>query len=315
MTEFSPKARVQLAQLSERAHSDKAAYIAACEAHYEGRVAAAAKQIAQSGCPIVMLTGPSASSKTTTSKKLVAELRRLGRKSDIISLDDFFRDISDYPLLPDGSPDLENLWALDVELVNNCLSALVNKGCTMLPRFDFISQTRQLNVKQCLCDDETTLVVEGIHALNPALTEKVAGDKIFKVYAGLRTEYYEGNRRVIATRDVRIVRRMIRDVRERGHEAQFTLAQWGELQRGEELWIKPFKKDARMLIDTSFEYEPCLLGALLRDIAADETAGGNMRETLLALCERFSGLPDILPADIPQSSTVREFIGGLQLQG
>ncbi|MBQ9959106.1 MAG: nucleoside kinase, partial [Oscillospiraceae bacterium] len=132
---------------------------------------------------------------------------------------------------------------------------------------------------------------------------------------GLRTEYYEEKRRIIATRDIRIVRRMIRDVRERGHAAEFTLSQWGELQRGEELWIKPFKKDADMLIDTSFEYEPCLLGALLQEIAADKRAGGSERETLLALCERFAGLPAIRPAQIPQNSTVREFIGGLVLQG
>jgi len=315
MTEFAPKARVQLAELAQKTEQDAAAYVAACEAHYASRVERAAKTIAASGCPIVMLTGPSASSKTTTSKKLVAELRKLGRKSDIISLDDFFRDICDYPLLPDGRPDLENLWALDVELVNRCLCELVTKGCTMLPRFDFISQTRQLAVAECLCDENTTLVVEGIHALNPALTEQVCAGSIFKVYAGLRTEYYEEKRRIIATRDIRIVRRMIRDVRERGHAAEFTLSQWGELQRGEELWIKPFKKDADMLIDTSFEYEPCLLGALLQEIAADERAGGSERETLLALCERFAGLPAIRPAQIPQNSTVREFIGGLVLQG
>ena len=161
-------------------------------------------------------------------------------------------------------------------------------------------------------DENSAVIIEGIHALNPELTKSVEAGSVLKIYAGLRTEYYEGRKRIIATRDIRITRRVIRDERDRGHSAENTLALWKNIMAGEEKWIKPFKVDANYLLNTALDYEPCLYVDDLKKLA-DGGKGGKYQPELEVLANSFIQAGS-LPMDlVPKDSVLREFIGGLEI--
>jgi uridine kinase len=288
-------------------------YIAQCEAGYEERVAAVAGEIAARGCAIVMLSGPSASGKTTSANKLALELRQRGGAATVVSLDNFFRNVENYPKTKEGVPDFEHLMALDVDMVNACLKELSETGRCEIPTYDFISQRRAGRTELIETGGGATVIIEGIHALNPLLSQSISDADIFRLYVGLRMEYGERGRRVIATRDLRIARRLVRDYYFRGHSVRNTLELWNRLRDGEERWIKPFKSDADMLLDTSFPYEPGLFAPILSGLCADPEQGGEFRDTLFELSARFEAFSAVDAASVPPGSMLREFIGGLRL--
>ena len=163
-----PKRLVEISLINTAAESAES-FVRHCEMEYEGRVHAAASEVLASGCRIVMLTGPSASGKTTTANKLAAALRLRGCPSQVVSLDNFYKNLDEYPRLPDGSKDYENITALDMDEIHRCLKEIVRTGETDLPEFDFVTESRKaetvhLSVPGGVC------IIEGIHALNPELT-------------------------------------------------------------------------------------------------------------------------------------------------
>ena len=227
-----PKRLVEISLINTAAES-AASFARHCEHEYEGRVHAAASEILGSGCSVVMLTGPSASGKTTTAHKLAEALRLRGTASQVVSLDNFYKDLKEYPRLPDGTKDYENITALDVDEIQRCLNELITTGRTDLPEFDFLTENRKpdripLELKGGVC------IVEGIHALNPQLTDSLPRDQVYKVYAGLREEYSHRGQRVLPTRDIRLARRMVRDYKFRGHSLEKTLNMWDRVCAGEE---------------------------------------------------------------------------------
>ena len=158
--------------------------VAVCEAGYARRLRYAAKKIRQSGAKIIMLTGPSASGKTTTSHKLAAALREMGTPAQVISLDNFFRGSEYYPKMPDGTLDYEHPDTLDMPLIRQCLQELSQTDHTVLPTYDFVKEeraekTEPIDLAGGVC------IVEGIHALNPVLTSLVPSGHVYRIYAGL----------------------------------------------------------------------------------------------------------------------------------
>lgn len=310
--EFKPKTRFEVSDIN-RIVAANPDYIGQCEENYSVRMEAVADAVEGSGCSIVMVSGPSASGKTTSSKKLAIALRARGHQAVVVSLDDFFRNIEDYPKNDKGEPDLEHVGAVDIDCVNETLGRLLTEGCCELPQFDFVAQRRKPETKRLTLEPGGFAIIEGIHALNPLLSERIPQDRIFRLYVGLRNEYYRNGKRVVNTRDLRIIRRMVRDYYFRGYRVEDTLRVWDDMMAGEEIWIKPFKSISNMLMDTSFPYEPCVFRPILEKLAADETEGGSCRETMLRLCgltAQFEALP---VDDVPQSSMLREFLGGLTL--
>ena len=176
------------------------------ERSYRQRVDYAAQKVQLSGAKIVMLTGPSASGKTTSAHKLADELIRQGTPAHVVSLDNFFRGAEFYPRMPDGTLDYENPDTMDLPLIRQCLRELSETGKTVLPIYDFTSEKRSdatepVDLQGGVC------IVEGIHALNPELTSLVPGEEVYRIYAGLREEYCIDGRRVINTQDIRLCRR------------------------------------------------------------------------------------------------------------
>ena len=224
------------------------------EQHYHDQIEAIAGEVLAAGQRIVMLTGPSAAGKTTSAHKIADAIAARGHHSQVVSLDDFYIGEGRYPKNPDGSDDYESLQALDLEKLHTCLKDLYKTGVCDAPVFDFTVQqptgTRRIDAR------DGVVIIEGLHALNPALTEQLPDDAALCLYAGLREEYAdERDARCLATRDIRLARRLVRDCLFRGHGAAFTLGLWGHVCAGEDCYIKPYKPRANLLLDTTHTYE------------------------------------------------------------
>ena len=270
------------------------------ERSYRERVRYAAEKVRFSGTKIVMLTGPSASGKTTSAHKVAEALEASGTPAHVISLDNFFKGAQYYPRLPDGTLDYENPDTLDMPLIRQCLSDLSTTGKTVLPIYDFTtesrsSETETLDLKGGVC------IVEGIHALNPELTGLVKGDDVYRIYAGLR---------VINTQDIRLCRRTLRDAAARGRSPAKTLAMWDRVLDGETRYIKGFKTTADFLLDTSFTYELGLIAKLLRPVSQRFTLEGHNAELWDETARRFEHVAPVELELLPADSMLREFYAG-----
>lgn len=288
------------------AAADAQAFIAHCENAYEQRVARAAEQILADGQRIVMLSGPSASGKTTTANKLAAAVRERGYAAQVISLDDFYHNQADYPLKENGEKDYENITSLNVPLIQQCLTSILQNGSASMPRFDFKEETRHDGAYE-LELGEGVLVVEGIHALNPMLTEMLPEGSYARVYAGLREEYGFDGQRALPTRDLRMVRRMVRDFEDRGHSLEKTIAMWPEVCAGEDEYIKVYKPLADILLDTSFSYEICVLAPIVETLAKT-LAQNEQTQPFFEVAQIFAHCKQISSKNIPKFSMLREFI-------
>ena len=302
-----PKRLVEISLINAAAN-DKQAFIRHCEFEYESRVYAAAKEIMAADRHIVMLTGPSGSGKTTTSNKIAEKLRAMGKKAQVISMDDFYKNPEDYPRLADGSKDYENVYAVDIQLMDKCLNQVLATGKTVLPKFDFKTERRIENATQLDIGDGF-VIVEGIHALNPVVLNGMERDKVFTIYAGLREEYSHQGQRIIPTRDLRLVRRMIRDHKYRGHSPQKTISMWDSVCEGEDKFIKPFKPNADLLLDTSFSCEILVANSALKNLSHDINDGTSESQRFEKLLKVFSYCDFIREGDLSANSMLKEFYG------
>ncbi len=302
-----PKRLVELSLINTRA-SSKHKFVRHCEFEYESRLYTAAREIIDDDKRVVLISGPSSSGKTTSAYKLRDKLVNLGKNVQVVSMDNFYRNLDDYPRLPDGRKDYENVTALQVDLFGECVNELLEKGEAMFPKFDFATETRTDTVEKIETGDDGILIVEGIHALNPLILDLLPEDKRVTIYAGIREEYSHRGQIVLPSRDVRMIRRMIRDYRHRGHTPAQTIDMWPRVCEGEDTYIKPFKPNADILLDTSFSYEILVMNSVLKNFTefADETEEGRR---LAGILEVFDNL-DRLPAGyIPKNSMLVEFYG------
>ena len=279
------------------------------EQSYRQRVAYAAEKVRRSGAKIVMLTGPSASGKTTSAHCLAKALQQHGTPAQVVSLDNFFKGAEFYPKMPDGTLDYENPDTLDLPLVKQCLKDLSQTGKTTLPVYDFTQEKRSAEAEPIDLQGGVC-IVEGIHALNPELTELVEGSEVYRVYAGLREEYCIDGRRVINTQDIRLCRRTLRDAATRGRSPAKTLAMWDRVLDGETRYIKGFKTTADFLLDTSFTYELGLISNLLEVVRRQFTLEGHNAELWDETARRFEHVAPLKLELLPPDSMLREFYGG-----
>lgn len=283
-------------------------FVAICEQQYQERIQSIAKAVLASGRHIVMLTGASAAGKTTSAHKLAEAIQAQGHKGVVLSLDNFFAGAGRYPKNRDGSDDYESLQSLDLPVLRQCLQKLHREGICQAPIFDF--KLQRPNGVQTIDCRNGIVVIEGLHALNPALTEELPENSVFCLYAGLREEYAEPDgSRSLATRDIRLARRIVRDYLFRGHGPSFTLALWGHVCAGEDRYIKPYKPRADMLLDTTHTYEVCLWHNVLDSMPRDPDLTPVQQRQMEALCRKFSCFPALDVSLVPQESMLREFIG------
>ncbi|NLL91493.1 MAG: nucleoside kinase [Ruminococcaceae bacterium] len=305
---FSPKTTKTQEYINKRALIDDK-FISKAEERYRKRIAQVADKLSEAGCRVLLMAGPSASGKTTSAKKISLELESRGIETEVISVDDFFKDSSEYPVDEEGNIDFENVQNVDIELFNVKLEELVEKGRATIPKFDFKRGRRSEEIKEIELGESGVAIIEGIHALNPLLSESVNHDSILRVYVGLREEYLLLNDELLTTGIMRIVRRMIRDSKFRAYSAVNTFKLWESIKRGEERWIKVFMKEADMLLNTAFDYEPCVLKPIYYKVCEDSGFDDNLME----IYENFKDFRSLPLGLVPADSMLREFLGGLVL--
>lgn len=285
--------------------------IARAERHYDRELSDIAKRISEDDdIKIVALAGPSASGKTTTAHILREKLRELDEETEIISLDDFYLPIDSLPLLEDGTRDIESVNALDIPLINKCFNEIIRTGKTVLPKFKFSTKERIINAREIDLSGRGIAIVEGLHALNPLITDLVPSKNIFKAYISVnRGIVNEDGSRLLSSRQIRLARRVLRDRTFRGTPVNETLSLWQGVVEGEEKYLYCFKDTADVQIKTLHIYEPCLyrneILSLKDEISEDAPLKDYFLKTAAAL-ERF------VPIDIslvPPDSLITEFVG------
>lgn len=307
MPKIRPPKRLVSHELINFAARDAAAFAQLCEQRYAARLTHAAQELLNSGCKLVMLTGASSVGKTTTSNRLAGEIQKQGKKCVVVSLDDFFVGEGRYPKRADGADDFECPEALDLPALHAFLQSLVTEGRGQMPTFDFITQRPRPELRAVDCEDGIA-IVEGLHALNPMLSEGLPQDSVRYVYASLREEYADVNgKRSVKTRELRLARRITRDCLFRGHAPEYTLDLWPHVCASEKIYVQAFQNRADLILDTSFSYEPCLWGGVLDRLAASPAP--ECAAQFADLRREFAPFAAMDPAVVPQDSMLREFIG------
>ncbi len=259
----------------------------------------------------VFLAGPSSSGKTTSSLKLSSRLEIQGYSPIKISLDDYYLPGKDStPLDEDGKPDYEALEALDVPYFKKQLSDLFEGKAIHLPRYHFKDRSREDRKEETILRENSILIIEGIHGLNPALSASFDPENIYKVYVSALTGLTIDDHNRISTTDTRIIRRCVRDARTRGFSAESTLQMWPSVERGEKNYIFPYQNKADAMLSTSLPYELAALApyaiSLLRSVKPQSGEAYTNARRLLKFLELIYMVPE---KRIPGDSVLREFIG------
>jgi len=283
------------------------------EAYQEKTIANIAERIAhrtKDGVKVVLISGPSSSGKTTFRLRLEVQLMVNLVKPVGLSLDDYFVDRELTPLDENGGYDFESLYALDIDKFNEDLESLLRGEEINLPTFNFTTGKREYKGNKLKLKEDSVLVIEGIHGLNPELTSAIPDYQKFKVYVSALTTISLDNHNWIPTTDNRLLRRLIRDYRYRGYSAIDTISRWPSVRKGEDKWIFPYQENADVMFNSAMMYEFAALRLYAEPIlsqvpnSAPEYAEAHR---LLKFLKYFNYIND---RELPPTSLLREFVGG-----
>lgn len=281
------------------------------EAHQERTIGEIAQQIAErKDVKFVLIAGPSSSGKTTFSHRLSTQLKVNGMKPHPIAVDNYFVDREKTPRDEKGNYNFECLEAIDVPKFNEDMRALLSGEEVYLPVFNFKSGTRSYEAKPKRLGGQDILVIEGIHCLNPKLTEALADDNKFKIYISALTQLNIDEHNRIPSTDGRLIRRLVRDARTRGASATKTIAMWQSVRRGEEENIFPFQEEADVMFNSSLLYELAVLKQYVEPLLFGVEKHSPEYAEAKRLLKFFDYFVGIGSEYVPTNSLLREFIGG-----
>jgi uridine kinase len=285
------------------------------EALHEQHIADVARQIAhrRQQARLILIAGPSSSGKTTFSRRLAVQLLALGLSPFALELDSYFVDREKTPLDEAGQYDFESLEALNIDMLADHLQRLIAGEAVQLPRYDFKAGKQEQGEVVQLRPDQP-IILEGIHGLDPRLVPGPVAERAFRVYVSALTQLNLDRHNRVSTTDTRLVRRIVRDARERGYTAVQTVSRWESVRRGEEKYIFPYQENADVMFNSALVYELSALQPLAEPILRQVPHGVPEfieAKRLLAFLEWF--LP-VVRELVPDNSILREFIGGSMLK-
>jgi len=279
------------------------------EALHEKKISEIGEMIKEKCSKLVLISGPTSSGKTTLSKKLAIYLKVLGFKTILISTDDYFLDRDKTPKKENGEPDYESINAIDLELLQKHINLLHNNQSVDLPKFNFITGKQEFG-KKVIPDKNNIIIIEGLHSINPLLTEKIKDSLKFRIYISPLAQINFDNLNRIPTRDVRLIRRIVRDNVFRKITPKETIRIWSDVIGGEEKYIFPFQDNVDIMFNSSLFYElPVLKFFAEKDLMSIENIDKEYYKAsiLINFLQHFMNLPDDF---VPLTSILREFIGG-----
>lgn len=300
-----------LEYINEQARLNPNEFVVKCEQRYNNIIEDIAKRILEeTGREIVMLAGPSSAGKTTTARKLCENLNKKGIKTYVLSLDDFYLNREDIPYLPDGTQDYETVYALDLQLFTECVNKLLMGETVKNPVFDFTTGKRSdKEFNEITLGKEDVVIIEGLHALNPIITEKIQG-KLLKIYINVSSRIYDNKGNIILNkRNMRFVRRMVRDFKFRDSTVDNTYRLWRNVTAGEDKYLFPFRDNADIKINTIHLYESCVLKSQALPLIYESKISDEFRDDAKKLCKALEKFENINISAVPEDSLLREFLG------
>lgn len=280
------------------------------EALQEKKLGDIVDEIVERGAKLVLLAGPSSSGKTTTSKRLAILLMASGMKPHIISTDDYFVNRVDTPKDANGNYDFECIGAVDTQLFNKQMNQLLAGEEVNLPRYDFKLGERVYEDRYMRIGQGEIVIIEGNHALNPILSEQVPEDKKFRIFISPLTTIALDDHNSIPTKDIRLLRRLIRDYRYRGYSAKETIQRLPSVSAGEEKWIFPFQELADAIFNSALLYELAVIKDQVKPIL-EQIGECDVEYAEASRLRKFLRYFRSVPADqVPPTSLLREFAGG-----
>jgi uridine kinase len=281
------------------------------EAFHEQHLTDIARQIdaRRDQVHLVLIAGPSSSGKTTFSRRLTVQMLALGISPFPLELDNYFLDREETPLGPDGKPNFEAIEALNLDLLSRDLQALVRGEEVQLPHYNFKTGMRETGDVIQLKHGQM-IILEGIHGMNPRLIPEALSGEVFRIYVSALTQLNLDRHNRVSTTDTRLIRRIVRDARERGYSAAQTISRWESVREGEKNYIFPYQENADVMFNSALAYELAALKPLAEPLLRQVQHGTPEyieAKRLLAFLEWFLPLEIDL---IPETSIVREFLGG-----
>lgn len=281
-----------------------------CEAMQQNAIYEIARNIVKNSKRIVLIAGPSSAGKTTFSHRLSIQLRAMGMIPHAIAADNYFVNREDNPKDENGNYDFECLGAMDLKLLNNDVTGLLEGNRVELPEFNFKTGRREYHGNYLQIGEKDVLIMEGIHSLNPEMTYKLDKNDKYKIYISPLNQLYIDDETKVSTLDSRLLRRMVRDNRTRGNDVEKTLSMWNSVRSGEEKYIFPYESEADAMFNSGLLYEYAAIKPyalpLLESISASSAYHGDVLR-LKTFLNRFEELDTEY---IPLNSILREFIGG-----
>ncbi len=292
-----------------KSHKEILETIQIYEALHEKKISEIADVIANNEVKLIFISGPSSSGKTTFMKRLNIQLRINNIEPINISLDNYFVNREKTPKDENGDYDFEHFNAIDHKLLNEHLVKLLNGELIYLPKFDFKNGQRKKSDKKVKIRANTILLIEGIHGLNPQLTQDIDKGKLLKIYVSTLTQLNFNLYNRVSTSDTRLLRRMVRDMQFRNYSVEETLKRWPSVRAGEDRWIFPFQENADIIFNSALEYEWNIFHPILESELQKIDISSPIKNDAMRLCKLLKLYLPVATKYIPPTSILREYIG------
>lgn len=259
---------------------------------------------------VIMLSGPSSSGKTTTAKKLADEFLRHGVDAQLISMDDFYLGAEKVGRLPDGKPDFESVEALDIPLIKKTIDLLSDTGECVIPKYDFSISGRSSKTQEIRLGENSVIIMEGIHALNPIFSEGMSRERLMKIYVSVKQGIKSKEDYILTNRDIRFIRRIVRDSSFRKVDPEYMLSMWNSVVEGEKKYIRPYRYTGDFTVNSIHIYEPCVMRNIAIGIFDRISPSSEGYDYICRLRNSLEKFREVSQDLVPQDSLIREFFGG-----